>query len=96
MKALAEQFGTEELVLVFGLNQLFNLRIMATTFKEGDPSFAGALGGVALGLRSYHIFELKDDVPPEVWERQMAFKELEMEEEEVENLCALMREIRES
>lgn len=94
MKALAEQFGTEELVLVFGLNQLFNLRIMATTFKEGDPSFAGALGGVALGLRSYHIFELKDDVPPEVWEREMAFKELEMEEEQVQAICALMREIR--
>ena len=83
-------------MLVFGVNQPFNLRIMATTFKDGDPSFAGALGGIALGLPSYHIFELKDEVPPEVWEREMAFKELEMEEEDVETICALMREIRES
>ncbi len=82
-------------MLVFGVNQPFNLRIMATTFKDGDPSFAGALGGIALGLPSYHVFELKDDVPPEVWEREMAFKELEMEEEDVETICALMREIRE-
>ena len=82
-------------MLVFGVNQPFNLRIMATTFKDGDPSFAGALGGIALGLPSYHIFELKDEIPPDVWEREMAFKELEMEEEDVETICALMREIRE-
>lgn len=95
MKALAEQYGSEGLVLVFGLNQLFNLRIMATTFKEGDPSYAGALGGIALGLESYHIFELKSQVPPEVWEREMAFNELEMEDSEIEQICNLMREIRE-
>ena len=94
MKALAERYGVDDLVLVFGLNQLFNLRIMATTFKEGDPSYAGALGGVALGLSSYHIFELKDEVPADVWEREMAFKELEMEDEDVQAICALMREIR--
>ena len=93
MKALAEQFGAE-LVLVFGLNELFNLRIMATTFRDGDPSFAGALGGIALGLSSYHIFELKDEIPDEIWDREMAFKELEVEEEQVEKICALMREIR--
>ncbi len=96
MKALADQFGADQLVLVLGLNQPFTLRIMATTFRDGDPSFAGPLGGIALGLPSYHIFELKDDVPPEVWEREMAFKELEMEEDEVEKICTLMREIRDS
>lgn len=95
MKELAEQVGTGEFALVFGMNQPFTLRIMATTFKDGDPSFAGALGGVALGLPSYHIFELKAAVPADVWEREMAFKELEMEEEDVEKICALMREIRE-
>ena len=79
---------------MFGLNEPANLRIMATTFKDGDPSFAGALGGVALGLKSYHIFELKDVIPPETWEQEMAFKELEMEPEQVADLCALMREIR--
>jgi hypothetical protein len=81
-------------VLVFGLNQLFNLRIMATTFKEGDPSFAGALGGIALGLKSYHIFELKDEIPEEVWDREMGLKELELEDDEIEAICATMREIR--
>lgn len=80
---------------MFGLNELGNLRIMATTFKEGDPGYAGVLGGVALGLKSYHIFELKAEIPPDVWEREMAFKELEVEDELIERICALMREIRE-
>ena len=94
MKALAEQFGADELVIVFGLNQPFTLRIIASTFKDGDPSFAGVLGGIALGLKSYHIFELKDEIPGEVWQREMAFKELEMEGEDVDTICSLMRETR--
>ncbi len=81
-------------MLVFGLNQPFNLRVMATTFKDGDPSFAGALGGVALGLKSYHIFELRDEIPADIWEQEMAFKELEVEDELIEQICATMREIR--
>jgi len=81
-------------VIVFGLNEPFNLRIMATTFKDGDPSFAGALGGIALGLKSYHIFELKDEIPADVWESEMAFKELQTEDELIEKICATMREIR--
>ncbi len=67
---------------------------MATTFKQGDPGFAGVLGGVALGLKSYHIFELKDEIPEEVWQREMAFKELEVEDELIEKICSLMAEIR--
>jgi len=81
-------------VLVFGLNEPGNLRIMATTFKDGDPSYAGALGGVALGLKSYHIFELKDEIPADVWAREMAFEELEVEDALIEKICSLMREIR--
>ena len=81
-------------MLVFGLNELGNLRIMASTFKEGDPSFAGVLGGVALGLKSYHIFELKDEIPEDVWAREMAFKELEVEDELIAEICATMRRIR--
>ena len=80
--------------MVFGLNQPSNLRVLATTFKEGDPSYAGALGGIALGLESYHIFELKDDVPADVWQREMAFKELEVEDELIEQICDTMRQIR--
>ena len=77
------------------MNQPFNLRVMAMTFKDGDPGYAGVLGGVALGLKSYHIFELKAEIPEEVWAREMAFKELEVEDELIDQICSTMREIRE-
>ena len=67
---------------------------MATTFRTGDPSYAGALAGVALGIRSYHILELKDEIPEGVWSEQMAMKELELEDEEIEAILATMRNAR--
>ena len=81
-------------MLVFGLNEPGNLRIMARTFKDGDPSYAGALGGVALGLESYHIFELKDEIPAAVWSEEMAFEELEAEDALIDQIRTTMREIR--
>lgn len=78
------------------MNQTANLSILAKTFKEGDPSYAGALGGIALGLKSYHIFELKDQVPEDVWDREMSFKELEVEDQIIEQICTTMREIRDA
>ena len=96
MKKLADAHGTDALVVVFGLNEPANLRIMATTFKEGDPSYAGALGGVALGLESYHIFELKDEISAEAWAEEMAFEELEAGDALIAEICQTMREVRES
>ncbi|KPK00015.1 MAG: hypothetical protein AMJ60_03085 [Desulfobacterales bacterium SG8_35] len=91
---MAEEHGTENLIIVLGINQVPTLRIMAQTFKNGDPSFAGALAGIALGIRSYHIFELKELIPDDVWEREMAMYELELEEEALQVICRTMAEIR--
>ena len=77
-RRLAEEHGPENLIVVFGLNEPDNLRIMTATFREGDPSYAGALAGVALGLRCYHILELKDEIPQPVWSEQMAMRENRM------------------
>lgn len=91
---MAEQYGPDNLIVVYGLNQPFSLRVMAQTFKDGDPSFAGPLAGVALGLVSYHILELKDQIPAEVWSEQMDMIELALEGEAVEKILATMAEAR--
>lgn len=83
-------------MVVFGINEPANLRIMATTFKEGDPSYAGALGGIALGLKSYHIFELKDEVPSDVWDAEMAFKELQTEDALITEIKQTMQSVRDA
>ena len=94
MKKLTAQYGADNLIVVYGLNQPFSLRVMAQTFKDGDPSFAGPLAGVALGLASYHILELKEQIPSEVWSEEMAMSELELEDEAVATIIATMREAR--
>ena len=94
MRRLAEAHGADRLVVVFGVNQPTTLRIMARTFREGDPSWSGALAGVALGLDCYHILELRDSIPPEVWREQMAMEELQIDEEQAEAIRRTMREAR--
>lgn len=80
--------------MVLGLNEPGNLRVMATTFRDGDPSYAGALAGVALGLPSYHILELKEVIPADVWDRELGMKELEIEEDQLAAIVRTMREVR--
>ncbi len=95
MKTLAEQYKDEPFFVILGINQPSTLRIMATTFKSGDPSFAGPLGGIALGIDSYHIFELKKLIPDDVWTVEMGMVELEIEEEKQEEIIKIIQEIRE-
>ena len=67
---------------------------MAQTFKEGDPSYAGPLAGVALGLKSYHILELKDEIPEELWDDNMGMTELELEDDVQAEIKGVMVEVR--
>ncbi len=52
------------------------------------------LGGIALGLESYHIFELKDEIPDDAWAAEMTFEEMEAGDELIEKICQTMREVR--
>jgi betaine reductase len=94
VQELAGRLGAESLVVIFGLNEPARLEILATTFKDGDPSYAGPLAGVALGIPSYHAFELKDVVPADAWQEHMAIEELEAEDGERDAIVALMRRLR--
>ena len=94
VKDLVGKHGADNLLIVLGINQLSTIEIMARTFKSGDPSFAGPLAGVALGLESYHILELKEHIPADVWDQEMGMYELELEDEAKENIMKTMQEIR--
>ena len=80
--------------MVVGINQPGSLAIMAQTFNTGDPSFAGPLAGIALGIATYHILELKNEIPAPVWEEQMAIYELELEEETIATIIQTLRAAR--
>lgn len=78
IKRLAEENGADNLVVVLGATDLEGSEITAETVTLGDPSFAGPLGGVSLGLPVYHILEpeVKEAIPADVYEQQAAFMEM--------------------
>jgi betaine reductase len=68
---LVEQHGKEDLVVVLGASDIEGAEIAAETLTIGDPSYAGPLAGVQLGLSIYHILEpqVKAAVPEDVYEQ---------------------------
>jgi glycine reductase len=65
-------------VVVLGATDVEGAEITAETVTLGDPSFAGPLGGVSLGLPVYHILEpeVKAAIPVDVYEQQAGFMEM--------------------
>lgn len=92
VKELAEQFGAENIVVVIGGAEAESAGLAAETVTVGDPTFAGPLAGVQLGLRVFHPVEpeFKESVDADVYEDQIGMMEMVLDVdsivEEVKNL----------
>ena len=60
-------------------------KVFAMTVTEGDPSWAGPLAGVSLGLSAFHITEaeIKAQVDAEVYGSEVEMVELVLAVEEI-------------
>jgi len=76
IKELTEKHGAENIIVVLGGAEAEASGLAAETVTAGDPTYAGALAGVQLGLAVYHIFELKDKVDATVYEDQISMMEM--------------------
>jgi len=78
VKDLAEQYGPENVVVILGAAEGEASGIAAETVTAGDPTFAGPLTGVSLGLKVYHICEeeIKGLVDADVYEEQVGMMEM--------------------
>ena len=94
IKRLADQHGTDALIVLLGAPDAESAGIAAETVVLGDPSWAGPLAGVQLGLPVYHILEdeARDAIPSEVWEDQVG---LMVDVLEVDEIAEAVREFRE-
>jgi betaine reductase len=94
IKQVVTQAGTRDVVAVLGANSSAAVEMTALTLKSGDPSYAGPLAGVALGIPSYHILEpeIVGQIDPALYERELALQALVIDVEEV---IAPLRAIRE-
>lgn len=78
VKEAAEKFGAENVIVILGSSDAEGAEIYAETVTAGDPTFAGPLAGVALGLPVYHILEavIKAEADQTEWENQISMMEM--------------------
>jgi glycine reductase len=84
VKRVADEHGSGVVVLL-GTPDAESTQTLAQTVVAGDPSYAGPLAGVPLGLPVLHVFEsqVKDQVPPDVYEAQVALMEMSLDRDAI-------------
>lgn len=75
IKDLADKYG-DDLVVILGAGEAESATLAAETVTNGDPTYAGPLAGVQLGLPVYHVFELKEEADTDVYEEQASMMEM--------------------
>lgn len=71
--------------MVLGAPDADSAELYAETVTNGDPSYAGPLGNVALGLPVFHIMEpiIKDQVDPGVYEEHLKLMEIALDVDKI-------------
>ena len=85
VKDFAEQYGAENIVVVLGAAEGEAAGLAAETVTAGDPTFAGPLAGVQLGLSVFHVCEneIKDEVDSNVYDDQISMMEMVMDVDDI-------------
>jgi len=81
VKRVVDQFGSGDLLVILGSPDAESSEVFARTVTQGDPSYAGPLAAVPLGLPVYHILEeeVKAQVDPSVYEREVGIMEMALD-----------------
>lgn len=71
VKDFADEYGAENIVVLLGAAEGEGSGLAAETVTAGDPTFAGPLTGVQLGLTVFHVCEeeVKAEFDPAVYDR---------------------------
>jgi len=71
--------------VVIGAPDADSSELYAETVTRGDPSWAGPLAGVALGLPVFHVMEpeIKDQVDPAVRKEHLELMEISLEVDKI-------------
>ena len=85
VKDAADKYGAENLVVILGAAEAESAGLAAETVTSGDPTFAGPLAGVELGLSVYHVVEeeLKELFDEDVYEDQIGMMEMVLDVDEI-------------
>jgi len=80
--------------VLLGMPTAESSELYALTVTEGDPSWAGALAGVALKLPVFHVLEpeITAQIPEDVYERELSFATFSLDADAVTNSTRRVRE----
>ena len=94
VKDFAEQYGPENVVVVLGAAEGEAAGLAAETVTAGDPTYAGPLTGVQLGLTVYHGCEpeIKEEFDAGVYDDQISMMEMVMDVDDIVNEMKPIRE----
>jgi len=91
---VAQKLDRDEVVVLLGTPTEDASRLYAMTVTSGDPSWAGALAGVALELPVYHVTEdaVKAEITPADYDEHLALMAMAMD---VDAIAGAVRSVRE-
>ena len=94
VKDLSEKYGAENMLVLIGGAEAESAGLAAETVTAGDPTFAGPLAGVPLGLKVYHAVEpeFKESVDSDVYEEQIGMMEMVLEVDDIIEEVKSMRD----
>ena len=93
VKDLTEKFGAENVVVILGGSEAEASGLSAETVAAGDPTYAGPLAGVELGLAVYHILEpeIKSECDAAIYDEQCGMMEMVLD---VDAICEEVSRVR--
>ena len=94
VKEFAEQYGPENVVVLLGAAEGEASGLAAETVTNGDPTYAGPLTGVQLGLTTYHVCEpeIKKEFDEAVYDEQVSMMEMVLDVDDIINEMSAIRE----
>ena len=94
VKDFADEYGAENLVVVLGAAEGEAAGLAAETVTAGDPTFAGPLTGVQLGLTVYHVCEpeMKAAFDEAVYDEQVSMMEMVLDVDDIVSEMSAIRD----
>ena len=85
VKDFSEQYGPENVVVLLGAAEGEASGLAAETVTNGDPTYAGPLTGVSLGLKVYHVCEpaIKEEFDPAIYDEQVGMMEMVLDVDDI-------------
>ena len=85
IQQVVDKVGTHDLVVLLGSPNPESAELYAATVTMGDPTYAGPLAGIPLGLPVYHILEpeIVEHLPPEVFRDKLQMAALTLDTEPI-------------